>query len=74
VSKGAFPVLKSLVNWLEALMLLRVAAAIILAIWAVLLLAGKKGFIHLLLLNGLGLLFTDALVIYRTRMKKPYFE
>lgn len=53
-------------------MLLRVIAAILLMIWAVLLVLGKGGFIHLLLLNAIGLIFTDALVVYRTRMKKAY--
>ena len=43
-------------------------AVILLAIWAVLLLLGKGGFIHLLVLNAVGLLMVDIVTIYRTRM------
>jgi hypothetical protein len=49
---------------------LRSVAGGLLLIWAVLLLIGKRGFIHLILLNALGVMFTEALVTYRTRMKR----
>ena len=54
------------------MLLLRVAAGILLGIWAILLLMGKTGLVHLILLNALGVMFSELLVIYRTRMKKAY--
>jgi hypothetical protein len=52
--------------------LLRVVTGILLGIWAALLLAGKGGLVHLLLLNALGVAFTEGLVVYRTRMNRAY--
>lgn len=37
-------------------------------IWLVLVLLGKGGFVHILLLNGLGVAAVEALTMYRTRM------
>jgi hypothetical protein len=53
-------------------MLLRVSAGILFGIWMILLLMGKGGLVHLLLLNALGVAFTEALVVYRTRMTRAY--
>ena len=53
-------------------MILRIAAGVLLTIWLTLLLLGKGGLVHLLLLNALGLIFTECLVVYRTRMRKAY--
>ena len=52
--------------------LLRITAAVLLLIWAALLLMGKRGFVHLLLLNAIGVIFAEFLITYRTRMKKVY--
>lgn len=49
---------------------LRIIAAIILAIWLLLVIIGKGGFVHLLLLNGLGLAVTDLMTVLRTRMRR----
>jgi hypothetical protein len=48
--------------------LLKIIAAILLGIWFVLVLLGKGGFVHILLLNGLGVAAVEAMTIYRTRM------
>jgi len=39
----------------------------LLAVWLVLVLMGKGGFIHLLLLNGISVLMIDLVAIYRSR-------
>jgi len=48
--------------------LLKIIAAVLLGIWLVLVLLGKGGFVHLLLLNGMGVAAVEAMTIYRTRM------
>jgi len=49
--------------------LTRIVFFLLLAIWlALVVFAGKGGFVHLLLLNALGVGFTELLIIYRTRM------
>lgn len=53
-------------------MLLRIVAALLFFIWGTLLLLGKGGLVHLLLLNALGVTFTECLVVYRTRTKQAY--
>lgn len=50
-------------------MVLRLIAGILLTIWFALVLAGKGGFVHLLLLNGIGFAVVDAVTVFRTRMK-----
>lgn len=47
---------------------LRIIAGIILGIWIVLVLLGKGGLVHILLLNVIGIAFVDLLTIYRTRL------
>lgn len=49
-------------------MLLRVVAVVLFSIWLILLLLGKGGFIHLLLLNAAGVAFVEFIVVLRTRM------
>ncbi|MEQ1604955.1 MAG: hypothetical protein ABL999_08805 [Pyrinomonadaceae bacterium] len=48
--------------------MLKIIAALLLMIWLVLVLLGKGGFVHILLLNGLGVAAVEALTMYRTRM------
>ncbi len=49
---------------------LRIVALILLGIWLVLVLLGKGGFVHLLLLNGIGVAFVDVMTTTRSRMTK----
>lgn len=49
-------------------MVLKVIAGILLAIWLTLVLAGKGGFVHILLLNGLGVASVVLMIELRTRM------
>jgi hypothetical protein len=43
-------------------------AATLLIIWLILLLLGKGGFIHLLLLNAFGVIVVDLAAFYRSRL------
>ncbi len=47
---------------------LRVIAVILFSIWLVLVFLGKGGFIHLLLLNAIGVASVDVMTTIRTRM------
>ena len=49
---------------------LYVIAGVLLAVWLVLVVAGKGGFVHLLLLNAIVISVLDAVSIYRGRMKE----
>lgn len=49
---------------------IRIIAVICLGIWLLLALFGKSGFIHLLLLTGIGFAAVDAACIHRSRVKK----
>ncbi|MFL6467641.1 MAG: hypothetical protein ACJ72Z_06760 [Pyrinomonadaceae bacterium] len=42
----------------------------LLFVWLVLILMGKGGFIHLLLLNGVSVLMIDLVAIYRSRYSR----
>lgn len=53
---------------------LKIIAGSIFAIWLALVLAGKGGFVHLLLFNALGVGFVEALRIYRTNLRVSDFE
>lgn len=46
---------------------LKILAGVLLGIWLVLVLIGRGGFIHLLLLNGLSVLAIDLVSMYRAR-------
>ena len=48
--------------------MLRIIATALLVLWLVLVLLGKGGFIHLLLLNGIVIWVIDAVSIYRSQM------
>ena len=47
---------------------LRRIALLLFVIWLVLLALGKGGFIHLLLLNAIGIEFVDLVAVYRRRL------
>jgi len=49
---------------------LRILSTVLLAIWLVLVLLGKGGFVHLLLLNAIGIATVEVMVVYRTRLAK----
>jgi hypothetical protein len=49
-------------------MALRLVTGVILSIWLVLVLLGKGGFAHLLLLNGLGVGMVELVRVYRSRV------
>lgn len=49
-------------------MLLRIISAILFLSWLVLVIVGKGGFVHLLLLNSIGLAVVEAAAAYRSRM------
>ena len=53
-------------------MVLRLVAAALIGIWIVLVLIGKSGFVHVLLLTGLGVAFVDGL--YEIRARTPADE
>ncbi len=48
-------------------MRLRTVALILLAIWLLLVLLGKSGFIHLMLLSGIVIIIIDFVERYRSR-------
>jgi hypothetical protein len=50
---------------------LRLIAVSILGIWAVLLMLGKGGFTHLLLLNGIGVAVVALMIELRKRQRAP---
>lgn len=47
---------------------LRIIAGIILGIWLVLVLMGKGGFVHTLLLTGIGIAAVDVMCLLRRRV------
>lgn len=49
-------------------MVQRIAATVLIAIWLVLVLLGKGGFVHLILLTALGIASVNAVATYRARM------
>ena len=49
-------------------LVLRNIALVLLAAWLLLVLIGKGGFVHLLLLNGIVIYLIDAVSIYRSKM------
>ena len=48
---------------------LRIIAGILLGIWLLLVLLGKGGFIHLLLLGGIGVGAVDLACVHRGRLR-----
>ena len=53
----------------EGVVGVRIIAAILLAVWLILVLIGKGGFVHILLLTGMGIVFVEILIFLRTRLK-----
>jgi hypothetical protein len=49
--------------------MLRLVSGVLLGTWLVLVLLGKGGFVHLLLLNFLGIAVTEFVAEYRSRLK-----
>ena len=47
---------------------LRLITGVLWVIWLVLVLAGKGGFVHLLLLSGIGVAVVEIVTVYRTRL------
>ena len=58
----------SLGSLLNFVVPLRLITGILWAIWLVLVLAGKGGFVHLLLLSGIGVAAVELVTVYRTRL------
>ncbi len=50
-------------------MLLKTIAAILLVIWLVLVLLGKGGFVHILLICGIAIAVSEIVRMYRTQVK-----
>jgi hypothetical protein len=48
-------------------MILRIVASTLIGVWLFLFLIGKSGFVHVLLLTGLGVAFVDLLYLIRAR-------
>jgi hypothetical protein len=48
-------------------MVLRFVAIALIAVWLILFLLGRSGFVHVLLLTGLGVAFVDVLYVVRSR-------
>jgi len=47
---------------------IRIVAALLIGIWALLVAMGKGGFVHILLLTGIGAESFDLMIICRSRM------
>ena len=51
-------------------MFIKAIAGILLGIWLILILLGKGGFVHTLLLNGIAFAVIALVIEWRTRLKK----
>jgi len=49
-------------------MALKIVTVVLLALWVVLVLLGKGGFVHLILLSAIGVAVVEAMAIIRGRM------
>jgi len=49
---------------------LRILSGVLLTIWFVLVLLGKGGFVHILLLSAIGIAVVEIMVVYRPRMTR----
>ena len=66
-------VLSSHINFgfvIENIVVMRLIAGVLLGIWLVLVLLGKGGFVHLLLLSGIGVGMVEIMTVYRTHMTR----
>jgi hypothetical protein len=48
----------------------RLSASILLGIWLILLLIGKSGMIHVLLIAGISFIFVEIVCVYRKNLKQ----
>lgn len=48
---------------------LRVLAAILFMVWLTLVLLGKRGFVHLLLFNAIGVASVEVMTVIRAKMR-----
>jgi hypothetical protein len=53
---------------------IRLLASALLIVWLVLVIAGKGGFVHLFLLNGIVIWIVDLVSVYRARMTEVVEE
>ncbi|MFZ1701523.1 MAG: hypothetical protein WBO10_04290 [Pyrinomonadaceae bacterium] len=51
-------------------MVLRILSALLFVIWLALVLAGKGGFVHFLLLISIGIAGTEIVALYRPKMRE----
>jgi hypothetical protein len=49
-------------------MVLRVIAGILAAVWLLLVVLGKGGFVHILILNAIGIISVETVTAYRSRL------
>ncbi|MFN2501682.1 MAG: hypothetical protein ABR530_06690 [Pyrinomonadaceae bacterium] len=49
-------------------MVLRLIAAVLFVIWLILVILGKGGFVHLLLLNAIGVASVEVMTVLRGRL------
>lgn len=49
---------------------MRLLAGVLFGIWLVLVLVGKSGFVHLLLLGAIGVAVVEIITVFRTRMTR----
>jgi hypothetical protein len=52
----------------DFLIVLRIIAGILFGVWLVLVVMGKGGFVHILLLNAIGVEMVEIMTVVRTRM------
>ena len=55
---------------IENIVVMRLIAGFLFGIWVVLVLLGKGGFVHLLLLSGIGVGMVEIMTVYRTHMTR----
>lgn len=55
---------------IENIVFTRLLAGVLFGIWLVLVLLGKSGFVHLLLLGAIGVAVVEIMTVFRTRMTR----
>ena len=50
-------------------MVLRIIAGVLLLVWLALVLMGKGGFVHILLLNAIGIIAVEVMTAYRSGLR-----
>ncbi|CAN5526775.1 hypothetical protein BH10ACI3_BH10ACI3_10520 [soil metagenome] len=51
-------------------MVLRIIGVVLLLTWLLLVLLGRGGFVHLLLLTGIGIASVEMMTVYRSRLTR----